>query len=372
MAAPNLYGRKTEPRPIRLMIVDDSIVARSVFQTILADHSEFEIVATASTADQALARLADARVDIVLLDLAMPGMDGFAALPAILARGRGARVLVVSTSAGDGADACVRALTLGAADTLEKPTAGSYRDRFASALVEKLRRIGESRGVSADDVREATIQPAPVADVVRATVAGPVDCLAIGSSTGGLHALSEFFGALPPSCDMPILITQHLPASFMPYFAAQMTGIAGRPATVARDGVSLLRGQILVAPGDAHIGLRSIGGMPRISLSREPVPSACLPSVDPMLEAVARHFGERAFGVILTGMGRDGTVGAQEFVAAGGEIAAQDRASSVVWGMPGSVAATGLASTIAPPAAIARRLAERVEGRVQRRSSAWR
>lgn len=372
MAAQHLYGRKTEPRPIRLMIVDDSIVARSVFQTILSEYSEFEIVATASTADQALARLDSARVDIVLLDLAMPGMDAFAALPEIIARGRGARVLIVSTSAGEGADACVRALTLGAADTLEKPSVGSYRDRFASTLVEKLRRIGESRGTEQDYAREVSAQAPLPADVLRAPVTGPIDCLAIGSSTGGLHALSELFAALPPSCDMPILITQHLPASFMPYFAAQMTNIAGRSATVARDGVSLLRGQILVAPGDAHIGLRSIGGLPRIVLSRDPVPSGCLPSVDPMLEAVARLFGERAFGVILTGMGRDGSIGAQDMVAAGGEIAAQDRATSVVWGMPGSVATAGLASTIAAPAAIARRIAQRLQGPTRRRTFAWR
>jgi two-component system chemotaxis response regulator CheB len=371
MPAPNPYGRKTEPRPIRLMIVDDSIVARSVFQTILSEHPQFEIVATAGTADQALSRLGSVRVDIVLLDLAMPGMDAFAALPEIIARGRGARVLIVSTSAGEGADACVRALTLGAADTLEKPTAGTYRDHFASALVEKLHRIGEGRPVERDDMSGASVQPPPVVDMVRGPVSGPVDCLAIGSSTGGLHALSEFFGALPAGCDMPILITQHLPASFMPYFAAQMTGITGRTATVARDGMALVRGQILVAPGDAHIGLRSIGGAPRISLTRDPAPSGCLPSVDPMLESVAKHFGERAFGVVLTGMGRDGAIGAQDIVAAGGEIAAQDRATSVVWGMPGSVATAGLASTIARPAALARRLAERMEGRTRRRFSVW-
>ncbi|WBO21450.1 chemotaxis protein CheB [Sphingomonas abietis] len=354
------------------MIVDDSIVARSVFQTIIAEYSEFEIVATASTADQALARLDSTRVDIVLLDLAMPGMDPFTALPEIIARGRGARVLIVSTSAGEGADACIRALTLGASDTLEKPTAGTYRDHFASSLVEKLRRIGESRPAERDESRELPSVPPPAPDVLRGPVSGPVDCLAIGASTGGLHALLEFFSALPASCDMPILITQHLPASFMPYFAAQMTDIAGRPATVARDGVSLLRGQILVAPGDAHIGLRSIGGLPRIFLNRDPAPSACMPSVDPMLEAVARHFRERAFGVILTGMGRDGSIGARDIVATGGELAAQDRASSVVWGMPGSIAMAGLAATIARPAVIARRIADRIEGRSQRRSPLWR
>ena len=354
------------------MIVDDSIVARSVFQTILADYPEFDIVATASTADQALDKLLSCVVDIVLLDLAMPGMDGFTALPEIIARGRGARVLIVSTSASEGAETCVRALTLGAADTLEKPSAGTYRDHFAGALVEKLRRIGESRAADREGPR-AAVQAAPVApDVTRPVISGPVDCLAIGSSTGGLHALAELFDALPSACDMPVLITQHLPASFMPYFAKQMTEIAGRPASVAKDGASLQRGQILVAPGNAHIGLRSIGGLPRIILNRDPAPSGCLPSVDPMFQAVAQQFGERAFAVVLTGMGRDGSIGAKDIVAAGGEIAAQDRATSVVWGMPGSVASAGLASTIARPAGIAGRIADRMRGQPKRGARAWR
>jgi two-component system chemotaxis response regulator CheB len=354
------------------MIVDDSIVARSVFQTILSPFPEFEIVASASNAGQALARLDRVTVDVVLLDLAMPGMDGLTALPEIVRRGRGARVLIVSTSAGAGADACVRAMTLGAADTLEKPAAGGFSGHFQANLLDKLRRIGgDARVPDRDPVCEAVPAVQPSAPLeMRSFVEGRIDCLAIGASTGGLHALSALFAALPVSCDMPILITQHLPTSFMPYFAAQMTEITGRPAAVAREGVDLLRGQLLIAPGDAHIRLRSVGGRPRITLSRDPAPSACLPSVDPMLESVAAHYGERGFAVILSGMGRDGAIGARAITDAGGEIAAQDRASSVVWGMPGSVAQAGLAATIAPPAAIAARIVERVEGRSLRRF-AW-
>lgn len=363
------YGRKLETRPIRLMIVDDSIVARSVFQTILSPLPDFEIVATASSAAQALARLDATTVDIVLLDLAMPGMDGFAALPEILKRGRGARVLIVSASAGVGAEACVRAMTLGAADTLEKPVAGGFADHFRLDLVDKLRRIGgDSRVPDRAVVREVAPATRPELDLpaMRQPVPGVIDCLAIGASTGGLHALSALFAALPPSCDMPILVTQHLPASFMPYFADQMSTITGRPATVAREGMSLLPGQLLIAPGDAHITLGMIGGCPRILLNRDPAPSACMPSVDPMLASVAQVYAERAFAVVLSGMGRDGMIGARALVEAGGEVAVQNRATSVVWGMPGSVAKAGLAATIASPAQIAARIVERVEGRAAR------
>ena len=363
------YGRKLETRPIRLMIVDDSIVARSVFQAILSPLPDFEIVATASSAAQALARLDATTVDIVLLDLAMPGMDGFAALPEILKRGRGARVLIVSASAGVGAEACVRAMTLGAADTLEKPVAGGFANHFRLDLVDKLRRIGgDSRVPDRAVVREIAPAARPDLDLpaMRQPVPGVIDCLAIGASTGGLHALSALFAALPPTCDMPILVTQHLPASFMPYFADQMTTITGRPATVAREGMSLLPGQLLIAPGDAHITLGMIGGCPRILLNRDPAPSACMPSVDPMLASVAQVYGERAFAVVLSGMGRDGMIGARALVEAGGEVAVQNRATSVVWGMPGSVAKAGLAATIASPAQIAARIVERVEGRAAR------
>jgi two-component system chemotaxis response regulator CheB len=360
--------------PIRLMVVDDSIVARSVFETMLAPFPDFRIVATASTATQALARLGETRIDIVLLDLAMPGMDGLTALPEIIRRGDGARVLIVSASAGQGAAECIRALTLGAADTLEKPRAGGFGDAFRAHLVDKLRRIGgESRNPArSGQPPAADVVPVPAAaSPLRAPVPGPVGCIAIGASTGGLHALSAFFRELPASCVAPILITQHLPASFMPYFAAQMTDIAGRPAEVASEGITLRNGHILVAPGCGHIRLYASGASVRVRIDHEPAPSGCLPSVDPMFETVAALYGKRAFAVILSGMGRDGLIGARHVVAAGGEVAAQDRATSVVWGMPGSVASDGLAATVAAPGVLAARIAERVEGRSSRRSS-WR
>jgi two-component system chemotaxis response regulator CheB len=338
------------------MLVDDSIVARSVVQAILAPHPRFRVVATASSADQALALLDRTAVDVVLLDLAMPGTDGLTALPEFVRRGRGARVVVVSSLTGAGADACVRAMTLGAADTIGKPTSG-YGDRFAGELLDKLGRIGAS-GPAADPlVAEAIPAPAPLA------LAAPADdtlgCTAIGASTGGLHALAGLFGALAPECDAPILVTQHLPADFMPYFAAQIAGMTGRRCTVARDGEPLRRGAILVAPGDAHIRLARSGATVRVILDRGPAPSGCLPSVDPMFEAVADCFGRRGQGIVLSGMGRDGLIGARRLVEAGGEVGVQDRETSVVWGMPGSVASAGLAALVAPPAALARRIGER-------------
>lgn len=342
--------------PIRLMIVDDSIVARTVISRILEANPAFEVVATAGNAAEALALLGDMTVDIILLDVEMPGLDGLTALPDLIARGRGAHVLVVSSAAGDGAAASIRALTLGATDTLLKPGAGSFAGRFASVLVERLLRIGHARpGLD--------ILPPPRAGMVDppsiALGMAPLACLAIGASTGGLHALSDFFRELPAAFPAPILVTQHLPAAFMPYFAAQLTEIAGRPAHVAADGMRLARGELLIAPGDGHLGLVRRGDQVCVRIGREPAPSGCLPSVDPMFEAAVAIFGAGTLGVVLSGMGRDGLLGAREIVLAGGEVLAQDSRTSVVWGMPGAVANAGLAAAVLPPARIAQRVALR-------------
>lgn len=341
--------------PIRLMIVDDSIVARTVMSRILEANPAFEVVAAARNAGEALALLDDIRVDIILLDVEMPGLDGLTALPELIGRGRGAHVLVVSSAAGDGAAASVRALTLGASDTLLKPGAGSFAGRFAAQLVERLLRIGHARP------EVETIAP-PSAMEARPAVAlgaAPVTCLAIGASTGGLHALSDFFAELPADFAAPILVTQHLPSAFMPYFASQLAEIAGRRTRVAEDGMRLRPGELLIAPGEGHLGLVATGDGVRVRIDRTPAPSGCLPSVDPMFEAVAALFGGGAAGVVLSGMGRDGLIGARAIAAAGGEILAQDSRTSVVWGMPGAVANAGLASAVLPPARLAQRIALR-------------
>jgi two-component system chemotaxis response regulator CheB len=339
---------------IRLMIVDDSVVARAVITRILETRPGFKIAAVAGSADRAIELLATVQVDIILLDVEMPGTDGLTALPRILEVSDGARVLIVSSACGEGAAATVKALTLGAADTLLKPGAGNLAGRFADELYDRLLRLGHARrAVAAPVGGNRVLAPASGAD--------PVACLAIGASTGGIHSLSAFFRALPETFRAPILITQHLPAAFMPYFAAQLQEIAGRKTITASDGARLRAGEMLIAPGDAHINLiRMRDGGVRVRLDRTPSVSGCLPSVDPMFEAVAKVFGAGALGVVLSGMGRDGVGGAAALVAAGGEVLAQDAATSVVWGMPGAVANAGLATAILPPDRIAARIGGRM------------
>lgn len=343
---------------IRLLIVDDSAVARAVLARMISQNPAFEIVDAVVGAREALDRLETTRVDVILLDIEMPGWNGIAALPEIIARAQGARILIVSALAEEGAAATVEALTLGAADTLAKPGKGSFGGKFSEILCDRLLRLGHAEGAARPEKR----RPRPLETIVPLaprTSNEAVECVAIGASTGGLHALAELLRALPPGFDAPILITQHLPAVFMQFFAEQMAACSGREAVVARDGMPLKPGRLHVAPGEAHLCVERHGGRVSVVLKQRKVESGCLPSVDPMFESVAQVFGKSAVGVVLSGMGRDGALGAERLSAAGGELLVQNIDTSVVWGMPGAIAKAGLANAVLAPADIARQLAKR-------------
>jgi two-component system chemotaxis response regulator CheB len=340
------------------MIVDDSTVARAVLSRMVANVSDFEVVALAGNAGEALDALKTVEVDIVLLDVEMPGGSGLDALPHILQAGNGARVLIVSSMAEDGAEVTVRALAEGAADTLPKPGTGYFAGRFAEVLADRLRTIGRAGRQQDRAVPKVASEKIRLRDMPNAALG----CVALGASTGGLHALVEFLRALPSKIGAPILVTQHLPTIFMPYFARQLETASGRAACVATDGRRLAADLIHVAPGDAHLCVESRNGILRVRLDRKPAPSGCLPSVDPMLHSVADAFGDSAVGVILSGMGRDGLIGSRRLVESGGAMLAQDQYSAAIWGMPRAVAEAGLASAVLPPKELARRIAKRAEG----------
>jgi two-component system chemotaxis response regulator CheB len=339
------------------MIVDDSSVARAVLSRMISGYPEFEIVALAKDGSEALEALRRVSVDIVLLDVEMPGPNGLDVLPEILREGRGARVLIVSSLCEDGAEAAVRAMALGAADTLPKPGSGNFAGRFSEVLAERLRRIGPSGRAASRPAAQAShgrIRLRPESD------ARP-HCLAIGASTGGLHAISRFLSALPERIGIPLLVTQHLPAIFMPFFAKQLHMACGRNARVAEEGMVLKPDEILVAPGDAHLCLDQHGSRIRVRLDREAKSSGHLPSVDPMFAAIASVYAKGAVGIVLSGMGRDGLTGAHSIADRGGTLFVQDAGSSAVWGMPRAVAEAGLASAVLDPAALGRRVTARLE-----------
>jgi two-component system chemotaxis response regulator CheB len=337
------------------MIVDDSSVARAVLSRMIAAHDDFEIVALAGSAREALDALATVRADVILLDVEMPGGSGLEALPDIIRMGRGARVLIVSSMAENGAETTVRALALGAADTLPKPGIGNFAGRFSAVLADSLRRIGRAgreAQISAPASESPTVRLRDMAD-------GPLGCVALAASTGGLSALFEFLRPLPKKIGAPILVTQHLPPIFMSHFARQLAAASGRRARVV-DGGELVEDEVIhVAPGEAHLCVEPSKDGVRVKLDNRRVASGCRPSADPMLASVGEVYGSNAVGVMLSGMGRDGLIGSRRLVERGGAMLAQDRHSAAVWGMPRVVAEAGLASAVLPPAELARRVAER-------------
>jgi two-component system chemotaxis response regulator CheB len=343
-------------RPIKLMIVDDSMVARAVLSRMIDADGNFEIAGIAGTAEDAIEALGQVMVDIVLLDLEMPGVGGLKALPRILEAAKGAKVLIVSSLAEEGAEETVAALALGAADTLPKPGTGRFNGRFSEVLLGKLRELGY-----ADRSSIKPVQSTQVPQIVRPQSDQPLRLVAIGASTGGIHALGAFFAELPDRIGVPILVTQHLPPAFMAVFARQLSTAAGREAVVAEDGTRLLPDRIVIAPGEAHLMVDEVNGQLIARLLKTKVSSGCMPSVDPMLASAGTVLGGGALGIVLTGMGRDGAEGARKLVGAGGSVMAQDEATSAVWGMPRAVADAGLACAILSPEKLARRVASRAE-----------
>ncbi|WP_423140792.1 chemotaxis-specific protein-glutamate methyltransferase CheB [Parablastomonas sp. CN1-191] len=343
------------PPPVRVVVVDDSLTARAVLSRLVAGEADMAVVGSAASAEEAIALLGTVGADVILLDLEMPGMGGMKALPALIAAGRGARVLVVSTLAAEGAEATVAALALGAADTIRKPEAGRFDTAYRQQLTDRIRAVG----CSAQPIGLApALRPRP--PLLRRGPERPLRALALGASTGGIHALGQFFAALPRRIAAPILVTQHLPPAFMPVFARQLEHASGRSAEVAADGTLLRDDVILVAPGHAHMTVRERAGQVRVVLDTTPLETNCLPAVDPMFASLADVFGAGVTAVVLTGMGRDGLAGARRIVAAGGGVLAQDEESSAVWGMPRAVVLGGCASAVLPPDALAGRIAAEV------------
>jgi two-component system chemotaxis response regulator CheB len=336
--------------PIRVAIVDDSTVARAMMSWTL-EKAGMTVVATANNGKDAISALAGADVEVLVLDLEMPQMDGLSALPEILSASPAA-VLVVSSLTTEGARATIEALRLGAADTLAKPAAmlgGNTARDFSAMLIDKIRMLKRDRHPMPEGVRVMRGLPTPASFSVPARP----QVVAIAASTGGPTAMFGLFDDLDPLADVPIIVTQHLPAPFVPVMAEHLSRHARRPAVVAENGLPLQPGRIHIAPGDAHVRLETRAGRVVLLLDQTPVSNGCRPSADPMFEAVAEQFGPGALAVVLSGMGRDGSEGARLVRERGGTVIAQDMQSSVVWGMPGVVCKQGTAHVSCSPTGIA-------------------
>ncbi|WP_293210857.1 chemotaxis response regulator protein-glutamate methylesterase [Parvibaculum sp.] len=347
----------SEPETCRVMVVDDSAIARGIVVRTLQEEPGIEVVASVPNGLMALKAMAAHDMDVVVLDIEMPELDGLAALPRLLEAKPNLKVIMVSSASQRDADISLKTMAMGAADYVAKPSAGlGGAESFRAELVRKVRAHAASRKPAPKrpprekpPVREvAATAPVPIRRRAAAEKRCP-ELIAIGSSTGGPQALAEVLRDLAPRITQPILITQHMPATFTTLLAEHMSRYSGRPAAEARDGETIEAGRIYIAPGGKHLLVepRAAGGL-LVRLDDGPPENSCKPAVDPMLRSLARVFGEKLLVVILTGMGNDGLKGCEVVAREGGRVLAQDRETSVVWGMPGAVAQAGLCEEILP------------------------
>lgn len=345
----------------RVMVVDDSAVVRGFIVRILESDPTIEIVATCSNGEAAVHQIARTKPDVVILDIEMPVMDGLTALPKMLAADPDAKIIMASTLTQKNAEISLEALARGASDYIPKPVARQLNgnDDFRRHLLEKIAALGQRRkrlGAAAAPafVMRKAGSPAPV---LRNVLVREPKIIAIGSSTGGPQALLTLLKALPADCSAPIVIAQHMPATFTTVLAQHIGRASGRPSREAVQGEAILPGHVYLAPGDFHFEVVRDGAGLKAMLSKAPPENFCRPSVNPLFRSVARAVGGQAVIVMLTGMGNDGLDGTREIASAGGAVIAQDEPTSVVWGMPGAIANAGLCSGVLPLSGIAPHLA---------------
>jgi two-component system chemotaxis response regulator CheB len=324
------------------MIVDDSATIRGLLTRWIGSDPALSVVATVDNGRAAVEQIKNADPDVVILDIEMPEMDGITALPLLLKACPRAKVIMASSLTRRNAEISLKALSLGATDYVPKPSsvgAGHAADAFRRDLCEKVVALGRPRRAAA---RVVPTQGAPIK--LRSASNVKPQIVAIGSSTGGPQALNVVVKALAPQLNVPILITQHMPATFTAILAETLTRHSGLKCVEGADGMMLEAGHVYVAPGDHHMLIKSRGGP--IMLSQTPPENFCRPAVDPMFRSIAAAYGPAVLAVVLTGMGADGREGAKTIASVNGTILAQDEATSVVWGMPAAVAHAGVASAV--------------------------
>nr|HEX4315833.1 chemotaxis response regulator protein-glutamate methylesterase [Kofleriaceae bacterium] len=334
---------------IRVLVVDDSALMRRLLTELLGRDPEIEVVGAAQDPYVAREQIKALSPDVITLDVEMPRMDGLTFLRNLM-RLRPMPVVMVSSLTERGADATLTALELGAIDFVAKPKLDVARgiDDLAAEIVAKVKIAARARPVALGN------RPQPVArgPLLRTTTDRVI---AIGASTGGTEAIARVLAQLPP--DMPgIVIAQHIPPEFSRRFAERLHAGSALTVREASDGEPVLLGHVYVAPGARHLRIERRGARYTCAVGDDEPVNRHRPSVDVLMSSVAEHAGANAIGVMLTGMGADGADGLRAMRDRGATTIAQDRESSVVWGMPGEAVKRGGAGEVLPLDAVAARL----------------
>ncbi len=334
-------------KPIRVMVVDDSALYRKTISDVLSESPTVEVVAAAPNGRIALMKIPDYAPDLITLDMEMPEMDGLATLRELKTQHPKIKTIVFSAHTEKGADLTFKALRLGAVDFVTKPTAAGSMENSLNNIREHLK----PKVIAFSNLLEPPTRPLPVKEEVQiktsaARQMGPRDVIAIGISTGGPSSLVTFFEQLPVKMKQAILIVQHMPPIFTKKLAEQLGRVGTVPVHEAIDSEPIVGGMAYIAPGDFHMTVVRENNETSIRINQNPPENYCRPAIDVLFRSVAEIYGQRAVGVVMTGMGKDGLKGSQAMKSAGAAIVAQDEQTSVVWGMPRFIVENDLADAV--------------------------
>jgi two-component system chemotaxis response regulator CheB len=372
---------------VRVLIVDDSAVMRKIIASALQKDPAIEVVGFAANGLQAIEAIKTYSPDVMTLDIEMPEMDGLTALREIRKTNKYLPIIMFSTLTHNGAQAAVMALTAGASDYVGKPatSAGSVDGAFKVLETELIPKIiglakrvksRRARELNAPDgslpgpgltpiprettlVRSLKSTPAETSLPQSVIPVKPVQAICIGVSTGGPMALMQIFSQITTPLSVPVFIVQHMPPTFTALLAARLSAAGVMTIKEAEEGEIAIAGAGYIAPGGFHMTLEKSGTKTIIHLNTESPENSCRPAVDVLFRSAVEVYGGGLLAVMLTGMGYDGLKGCQIIATKGGQIIAQDEATSVVWGMPGAVAQAGLAHAVLPIEKMAEEIAFR-------------
>lgn len=341
-----------EDKKKRVLLVDDAVVVRKALSLAIAQDRDLEVAGTAVNGRVALAKFPALRPDIVLLDFEMPEMDGLETVRELRKIDARVPIIMFSSLTERGASVTLEALSLGATDYVTKPSNVDMAGTLAAIsreLIPKIRALCHLPEMFAPATSaKPGAQTSPIVVAPRLRLLSPVQVVGIGVSTGGPDALARVLPTFPANFPVPIVIAQHMPPIFTSLLAARLSAKSALPVRECVSGQPLTPGCAVIAPGDFHMVAVQGEGIVLLKTHQGPKENFCRPSVDVLFQSIARIYGSRALAVVLTGMGQDGLKGCEALRALGARIYVQDEASSIVWGMPGFVARSGLADKILP------------------------
>jgi len=334
-------------RPITVFVVDDSAFIRYTVTKHLETDPEIKVIGMAGDGVEAMAKIPSLNPDVVIMDVEMPRMDGLTALKRIMAEDP-RPVVMLSSLTRKGTQTTIRALIRGAFDFVPKPDGMVNLHTVMDELREKIKAAAKA---PFSKTRLSGTQPlAPPVKQGPRLLQQEDALIVIGASTGGPHALNQVLTALPADLPAALLIVQHMPPKFTRSLAERLNSRSPLIVQEAAEGDRLARGLALLAQGDFHMRLRSER---QVTLDQGPKCHHVRPAIDVTMESAVKYYGRRMIGVVLTGMGSDGTDGARLIKAAGGLVIAEHESTSVVYGMPASVVKAGLADAVVPISKVA-------------------